>query len=61
MIAGDGMLTGDESDMDDNMLSVQLTVSACWLSLKEASLGVGALARHLPLLGEAISARPQRH
>lgn len=38
----------EESGEEESMLSVQLTISSCWLSLKEASLVVGALARHLP-------------
>ena len=31
--------------------ALQLLTSACWLSLKEAGLVVGIIARHVPLLG----------
>ena len=40
-----------EEGEDENSLGAQLTVSTCWRSLTEASLVVGALARHLPLQG----------
>lgn len=35
-------------------LAIQMTVSSCWLSLKEASLTVGALCRHLPIPGKCM-------
>ena len=34
--------------------ALQLLTSACWLSLKEAGLVVGVLARHIPLLGRVL-------
>ena len=55
-MADDAGLNQEEGD-DDN-LGAQLTVSTCWRSLTEASLVVGALARHLPLQGTVWYSRP---
>ena len=40
-------------DADEGTSSLQLLTSACWLSLKEAALVVGILARHIPPLGKS--------
>ncbi len=34
--------------------ALQLLTSACWLSLKEAGLVIGIIARHIPLLGSLL-------
>ena len=45
--AGEFLDSGD----DDSSPSGQLITTACWLSLKEAGLILGTLARSLPLAG----------
>ena len=45
-----------EEDSDENTAglapALQLLTSASWLSLKEAGLVIGIIARHIPLLRE---------
>lgn len=44
-------LAGLSGDDGTAAPALQLLTSACWLTLKEAGLLMGILARHIPLLG----------